>query len=258
MQIKEFFLLIGKSVTPGTYKDLTSASMKQACLYFMGVVSLAFFITMLLYVPVFADLSYNFNKGLSKFTKLSIDVSLETSEPISLKNLGVAIDTTGNLTNISEENVLITGKHIMMRPVNCMLFRPLCFLSKDRVRTVSLGSENLMEHRKGLISIATTLVILLIPTIIVSLYLMYLIKYVSIILIASALAFLVTRIRLYEVKLLKTIKLAAYTITPMIFIELINLRFGFNLYFMPLALFAVLFTIGIALIGEKSIKHKGE
>lgn len=256
MKPKEFFLLIGKSVHPRTYKDLASSSMKRTAVYFFGVLSLAFVITMLLYVPVFTDLSFNLNKGLSKLTKLNLDISLETSEPIYFKKLGLAIDTTGNLTNITQENVLVTDNHIMMRPASCMMFRPLCFFSKEKIKTISLGSKNLVDYKTDMISIATTLAVLLIPTIIVSFYLMYMIKYVLIILLASALAFLITRMRLYEVNFLKTIKLAAYTITPMMLIEVINLRFGFNLYFIPFVIFAILFTVGIFLIGEKTIKSK--
>lgn len=256
MKLKEFFLLIRKSVTPNTYKDLASSSMKQTCVYFFGVLSLAFLVTILLYVPVLADLSFSLNKGLSKFTKLELDVSLETSEPVYFKNLGIAIDTTGNLTNVTEEKILVTADHIIMRPTSCILFRPLCLFSKGKVKTISFESKNLMDYKKDIISIVTSLMILLIPTLIVSFYLMYLIKYGLIVLLASTLAFLITRIRLYEVKLWKTMKLATYTITPMIFLEVINLRFGFNLYFIPLMIFAILFTIGIMLIGEKAIKHK--
>lgn len=256
MKLKQFFMLIGKSMTPNTYKELASSSMKQTCIYFFGVLSLAFFVTILLYIPVLADLSFSLNKGLSKLTRFNLDVSLETSEPIFFKSLGIAIDTTGNLTNVTKEKVLVTDKHIMMMPTSCILFRPLCLFSRGKVRTISLESKNLMDYKNDIISVITNLVILLIPTIIVSFYLMYLVKYGLIVLLASALAFLITRIRLYEVKLLKTIKLATYTITPMIFIEVINLRFGFNLYFVPLVIFAILFTIGIMLIGEKAIKRK--
>jgi len=258
MKLKEFFLLMGKSLSPNTYKDLASGSMKQAIIYFLGVLSLAFIITMLLYVPVLADLSLNLDKGLSKLTKLNISINIETSEPIYFNNIGLAIDTTGKLSNISNEKVLVTNKYIFTKPLKCMLFSPLCLLSKEKMNTLSLEPKNLMDYKKDMISMANTLIILLIPAIVVSLYLMYMVKYILIILLASILAFLITRIRLYEVKLSKTIKLAAYTVTPMIFIEVINLRFGFNLYFMPLVIFAALLTIGLMLIGEKAIRHKGE
>lgn len=256
MKLREFFLLIGKSVTPGAYKDLVLSSMKQTCAYFLGVLSLAFLITILLYVPVLTDLSFNLNKGLSKLTKLNIDVSLETSEPIQFKSLGIAIDTTGKITNLTEEKVLVTDKHIMIGSTKCLLFKPLCSFSKDKVKTISLEPKNLIQYKNDVISVATTLILLLIPTILVSFYLMYLIKYVIIILIVSTLTFLLTRIRLYEVRLLKIVKLATYTITPMVFIEVINLRFMLNLHLIPLIIFAILFTIGIMLIGEKAIKHK--
>jgi hypothetical protein len=256
MKPKDFFMLITKSVNPSSYKDLASSSVKQTLIYFFGVLSLAFFVTALLYLPVLTDLSFTLNKGLSKFTKINIDVSVETSEPVYFRSIGLAVDTTGNITNITKEKVVMTDKHIMLRPASCLLFSPLCFLSRNKVKTISLGSKNLLDYKKDIGSLATTLTVLLIPTIVVSLYLMYLIKYVLMILFVSALTFLVTRLRLYEVQLMKTVKLAAYTITPMILIEVINLRFGFKLYFVPFVIFAVLFTIGIMLVGEKAIKQR--
>ncbi|MCP3684145.1 MAG: DUF1189 domain-containing protein [bacterium] len=238
------------SLYPLKYKQLSNRGIKDAFAYFFIMLFVFSIIALLISLPALFTLGSHLNAQLSKFETLSIDVDIETKEPVVFDRLGVVVDSTGQ-TEYEGNKILITKEELIGKPVLCLLYKPMCLISGEEIRAPTSQWENVLENQDSSTRLVQSLMIVALPALFVVLYCFFALKYLILMLLFSIIGFVITRILLFETHFVRIFKIALYSTTIMALIEIINLSFGYKLYGAPLILFAIVFIIGLFMIIHK-------
>ena len=208
---------------PRNYTGLSSRSIRKGVMYIIALLFASFIIMCIISLPNIISLPGYIENELSRFDKLNITIDAEMNSPVKLtrEDPQIIIDTTGKTTELGDEKVLITDSMLYYRPYgttkeyNLSEFKDPTTKSEELSRLLAFGA------------------ILLLPTILITSYVMFLIKYAATILIASLLIFLIARIAKKDMGIKRSINTAIYAATPMVLIEVVFIPFN-SKYLVPL------------------------
>ena len=250
--IKPFFKAFLESLNPNAYAHLSTRSTGKAFHYFASVIILTFFILVFAGIPGFAKVPNEIEKQMEKFSRLEISVEAEMSEPIILKSSSgenlIAIDTTGAITNRTEEVLLITKDK--------MFYQPTIPFAKSREYNMT-ELKDLVKNRDKAVFLMWMLIILIMPGILLISFVAYLLKYLFFVSSAFVAALIVTKLMKIKVKPKHIFNIALYAATPMILLDIIGSQF-FRMYGIPYLAFAFYFIVGIALNAESKPAFEGK
>lgn len=247
------------TLNPKTYSDLSEVKVKKSFNYLLGLLFASFILMSILSLPTIINLPESIKGELNKFEKFNISIDIEMSEPVMLtpEDPQIIIDTTTNRTELGKEKLLITDEIISYRPYG-----------KTKTSDIS-EFEDLTNKKEETSKFLTFIAILLIPSILITAYLMFLIKYLITILVFTLLIFIGVRIGKRNLPILKSLNTAIYAATPMILLEFIMIPFnskylvpifqimGMNFYLVTLLIYAIL-AVSAAYFASKKKKKKGE
>ena len=261
MSFKEFTKTLFKSINPERYNEISSRNLKDASKYIFSVLFLSFVVMLLLMLPFFGTFPLKAEQAINSFTVINLNPNIETQQPIIFpaKQQWLIIDTTGTTTNLSEGKILITQDKVYNKAGLCFWMEPACMLYKpeNRVEQKDLTEyTDIKNHAPEISAMITTLFILALPTIILGLYLVLLIKYTLIILAASVLMFGISKILKKDTRYKTILKMSMYSCTILIVLDVVLMPLKINLRYMPLAIYAILLFIGTYLISEHEITRE--
>lgn len=253
---KEFLSTMWKTLMPHQYAHLSERTYRQAFAYFASILLLGFFVMALLLIPQMLFLPSIIENNTAKLTDLSIDVKVETSEPIILTESSpfVVIDTTGNIQNVSQANLLVTQDYleysslIGARRINV-----------SDLRTIGKDPEFLKDAI--LFSI-----ILLGPGILIAGLIGAFLKYFIVASLIGIGGFLFGRLLRFHIEFKKAYLISFYSSTLMVLLDLITLPIGLGPYLLPvrilgislniisLAIMLTLFIIAIFIVGHLEVR----
>ena len=247
---KSIFELILKRiysfVNPAEFNKLIKKSLRKAFNHFFFALFLIFIVMSLFALPKIITLPSYLEEQFSNFDTLKIDIDVGMNSPIILseKDPQVIIDTT-NQTKLTKEKLMITKGALYYKPYN-------------KVKEINFSSfKNVLENKKDISNMITFLIILALPSILITIYLMLVVKYLFIALLTSAIAFIIARIRINPIKFKILLKAAIYSLTSIIIIEVISAPFstrylipfiqlgGMNFYVSTLLLYVITFISAI-------------
>jgi len=208
---------------PKSYSELSSRSVRKGFTYLLALLFASFIIMSVISLPNIINLPGYIDNELSKFSKLNISIDAEMDSPVKLTkdDPQIIIDTTGTNTELGEEKLLITEDNIY--------YRPYAF-----AKTYNLSEfKDLTQKKDEISNLLTVAALLLIPTILLTSYVMFFIKYAITILVASLLIFLTARIIKKDISIKRSLNTALYAATPIILIEVIFIPFN-SKYLIPL------------------------
>jgi hypothetical protein len=240
---------------PRRYFELADKRLRQSIRYVIALLFVCFIITTIISIPKVLMLQKDFNNAFLGISEYQIQSSFSTQKPVSFPttNALITIDTTKN-SSISNE---------------------ILFIEKDRLLYNILGNKEeflfneykLSDNRQASKSIILLTILLLLPGIMLSYYIIYLIKYFLIIIVTALIAAGIAKITKNIISLKKAFILAAYTSTIMIGIETLLIPFalkktllstiffpGIHISWPALTLFLALFVTAIRLNGSTNIK----
>jgi hypothetical protein len=244
---------------PKTYSDLSEVRVKKSFNYLLALLLASFILMLIVSIPALINMPEYLKEELNKFETFNISIDIEMSEPAMFteKDPQVIIDTTTDRTELGREKVLITDEVISYRPYG-------------KTRTTDISEfEDLTNKKEETAVFLTFLAILLIPSILITAYLMFLIKYLVIILVFTLLLFISVRIAKKDLGFKKAFNTALYAATPMILLEVILIPFnskylvqifqimGMNFYLVTLLIYLVLVSSAAYFAAQKKRK-KGE
>lgn len=261
MSFKEFIKTLFKSINPERYNELSSRSFKDATKYIFSVLFLSFIVMLVLILPFFGTFPLKVEQAINSFTVINLNPDIETQQAIIFpaKQQWIVIDTTGTTTNLSEGKILITKDKVYNKAGLCFWIDSACWLYKpeNKVEQKPLTDyTDIKNHAPEISAIITTLFILALPTIILGLYLILLIKYTLIILIGSLIMLGISKILKKDTYYSTILKMSMYSCSILIVLDVVLLPLKINLRYIPLIIYAVLLFVGTYLLAEHEITRE--
>jgi len=238
----QFLWTILRSLNPESYHQLCQRTLFKSSKYLANIVVMS---VMLMAFLVAFNLAGFHNALKTELQKVEdINLTRDMTEPIYFESQGIRVADEANYTG---ENLLITDNEIVHKPFLCALIKPACIIF-NKPKAIEYS-----DNPDDLANMLFFFMLLLIPGML-CLYLIYfMVKTALIILVVSYAAKLLARAFKFRVAFIKIIHIAIYASTIFILLEPINL-IVWNLYYIHLLVFLIIFTIAVLLVGEH--KHK--
>jgi len=236
-QIREsvpFFRTIWLALNPWRYDEVRERTTGNAFKYFFSFAFLVFVLSIIFLLPTIGGFV---NSQLKHFDKLEVSFNTSMNSPVVLpgNNPYITIDTRKSEGQLKEGMFLITDDYLYMKPF-------FGSVTKERLAPY----KNLAENEGTVI----ILLLLMLPSLLFLFYIGYAIKLLVIVLLATMIGFVITRIAKFDVDFLNALKAGLFAATPMMIIDLVRLPFGLNVYFAQYIAFLVFFIMGIVKVGE--------
>ncbi|MBT7902842.1 DUF1189 family protein [Candidatus Woesearchaeota archaeon] len=250
-----FFKTIAKSFNPLEYDELSDTSNKETTKYFFSYLFLGFVLLVLLLIPTFVSLTGQLESEFSKFDKLSLNIEHQMNEEANIEIAGrhlFRIDTRAKELNLTSETFLITSSYLYKENYK--------FPFSNEVKQIKLGEyKNLVDNKSFVSQLLTIISVLLMPSLLILGYGYLVIKYALIIIIASGLALILSRVLKFDITYLEILKICVFSTTPLILLDIIRVAFNFNFYYLNYAVYAIFVILGIGITGEfeeRGVKKK--
>jgi len=211
------------SANPAEFEKLTHKPIAKAFKHTLFILFICFIIMSILALPKIISIKSNLENQFSHFDKLTLNIEAEMNSPLVFteKDSQIVIDTNNQL-NMSKEKLLITKDYIYYKPYN----------SIKKINTSDF--KNLLENKEKTSNILSFLIILALPSILLTSYILYSIKYLFIAIVFTLLGFIIARLRINPIKFKQILKIALYSTTSIILIEVISVPFSTS-YLFPFA-----------------------
>lgn len=211
MDKPNFFWDLLNSINPFYYHNVADRKLWLGFKHVFLVLLLCFGIMLVILIPFFASLPNTVYNELKKFDTLAVNGTASMSEPIEIpkRNTVLAIDTTGKLTLLEKEKVLVTKEYIYFK-----FFTKTKRISIDKLM-------NIGGYKKEFVWMLISFLALIIPSLLFYTYLIFLIKYLLVILVLALIVFVTERLLLlYKVSFKRVFNVLMFAIAPMALIEI--------------------------------------
>lgn len=183
----EFLITVARTFNPFSYSKLSESVKKDAIRYFLAIIFFGTVLMSILYVPNILSCYNNYDTFFEDIKVLRADFRLETNRSINITLparifLGaqkITIDTTGEI-EANETEVLITEDFV--------------YYENGEKRKKIEEFTNITEHKDKTKNTLMTLFIMLSPALFVITYLVYLLLFSAIILLASFVMMIITNL----------------------------------------------------------------
>lgn len=253
-----FWKQVMLAFSPKNYSELSERSAKKGVKYILALLLASFIIMCIMAMPKIMVMPQYIESELANFEKLNISIEMETSTPVRItgEDPQIIIDSEEREA-MGDEKLLIAGNYLYYKPYGA-----------TRAYNISEYS-NVLSSKKKVSRLVAFAAILLIPTILITSYIMFLVKYAITIAAFALLLFVFLRIAKRDLGLKKSLNVAIYASTPMILIEVIFIPFnskylvplfqfmGMNYYLATLAIYAAL-ALPASYFAMKKKKKKKE
>ena len=226
------------ALNPYKYDELVDRKKRHALQYFVMLLLLVFILTAILFIPTLTLLPSYMQEEFSKFTKLSVTLDYEQTEPIKVPKVHpvITIDTVNPRESIEEGYILISKGSVFYRFTG---FTKGTMISTDDLLSAS-----------GFSKILTSIFIMLAPMLIVMLYLFHAVKYLIVIFAVSAIGFIFSRVVRFGIEFYDCIKVGMYASTPMILLGLLTKPFVPSVGYLEYLVFLAYFIVGVFKVGD--------
>ncbi len=211
---------------PKKYSELSTRTIRSGLKYLLSLLLASFIIMCILALPSVVSMPQYIESELSKFSKLNISIDTEMDSPVMIpeKDPQIVVDTTNTAKEMGNEKILITEDYAYYRPYG-------------RTMRYNLSEfKDITAHKKETSKFLTFLAILLIPTVLITSYVIFLVKYILMIIVVALILFLAAKIARKNLSIFRSLNTALYASTPMILIEVIFIPFN-SKYLIPVSQF---------------------
>jgi len=237
--LKSFLQRVGWSLNPQGYKDIIDSKKRQSIGYFFAILLFAIIIMSIAAIPLLAALPSNLGKEFDKFDRFNIKLNISMKEPVVLvpTHPFITIDTTNTTTELQQGTFLITKDYIYSKG----LF--------GRINQQNISDyKDITDNKEQVNTLLFILTIIAIPSLLICIYALFMIKYMVIIILMWLIALVTTRIAKYDIKLGDLFNVVVHAATVMILLELIFLPLPIRHYLFPVNVFYGI-TVGLIPFG---------
>lgn len=241
-----FFKKLAKSFSFFEYEELCEKKMSESFLYFLKLMLLATLLMFVAAIPIFIGFSNSIDKVMENFEHLELNIDASSKGPVILfpgdSYKEIIVHWESNETEIEKGRFLI-GEDRFVRKT----------LFGSQYTNLS-GYSNVLGHEDFYKKAAIMLVIFLIPSMIVGAYVLFSIKFLIMIILLSAVAYIITRIMRFEVEYKHCFNVAIYASTIGVLVAMIAFPYNIQLPLIRIewigyALTLVYFIVGMRYAG---------
>jgi hypothetical protein len=250
-EIKEsvpFFKSIWLALNPWRYDELKDRGTGMVLKYFFSFIFLAFILAVIVMLPAISGIV---SRSMGHFDTLAVsfNTSMNSAAVFPEKSPYITLDTRTSEGKLKEGRFLITDDYLYWKQ----------YITGE-VNREPLGQYKNLLANEGLV---VALVVLMAPSLLFLFYILYAIKVFLIVVLATILCFVITRLARFDVPFLESLKVAMMSATPMIIIDLVRLPLGLNVYYAQYIAFLIFFIAGTIKAGEFEErkgrgKHRGK
>lgn len=225
------------SLNPRRYGELMGASVLHAIRYIALILLLLFIAMSIISLPKLFNLPEQITTELEKFDQVDIDLSVSMSAPATFfaGDPQIVIDTTGAATQIGAEKLLITKEFLAYRPYG-------------KVEQIAVADlKQVTDHKQQISKLLTWLFVLILPSLLLTTYVLFFIKYTVLILMMTLIVFAYNRLIKKDKGVRNSFLIAAYAATAMMLIEVLFLPFS-STYLLPFLQIGGMNFYGVSLI----------
>jgi len=206
----EYFKEIWHSFIPKKWHVL--AEKKGSLGFVVKTLFLSFILMCIVFLPFVATIPQQVMKELDKFTVLNVHGDLEMTSPVQFpkENPVFVIDTTGEVTEPGKKVILVTKDLIYFRPL---------------VKTYSISFkefEDVPANKAEVKKLAVFLIALILPSILAYAFLIYLVKYLLIVLLVGTVYFLLLDLTHWKKPWKTMVRITAYSSVIPIALEVVS------------------------------------
>ena len=248
--LAKLLLTATNTLNPLSYKSRSMSSFQATFKYVAAITLLAVLILAASSAPLLYNAPSIAKEQLSKFSSIELKINFETTQPIIYK--GILINTTASAETGKKYKAAITTDGILAKPKACLLFSQLCLIGSEQKQLASFKEPG---NREWLAKAGATAAWLLTPYILAIIYIIVLAKYLIATTAITAIAFAATRFRLGTIGIAPLFNITARALTITVLAETANLRFGMELYHIPLIISGLLMAAGIFAASDNMIEE---
>ena len=244
--MKNFLRVLLKSANPWQLRHLSHRHRKDNLKFLLLLVLISFVLMCIVTLPKIIGLPDYLSGKFSSFEKFEVNLTTEMKEPIVFTESKpeIIVDTTGTYTNLSKERLLITKDRIFYR-----------FLFKEG--SIKTGEyKDLLGKKDELSNLATIMVILAMPSVLLISYVLYVIKYFLISLLFSFIAFFTLKLIRYKLKFKDVYTMSIYALFYYVLLDVLFIPFNVGVYlsYLPLLLYIICFIFGICTLEKVRVR----
>lgn len=244
-----FWRTFFKSFWPDYYHDLSQHTLQHAFSYFLKAWLLAFLIFGILSLGYVFKLSGVLQSEFAKIEAFDITTNITVTEPLHLPPSVVV----ANAQDYNNELLLITAQQLSYRDPLCLVLRSLCLYERDPIVWKAEELQASLRDKTELSKEVYGFFLLMIPGIVLGIFILYGLKYLVLILLASFVMYLLSLVTSYDIPVKKLLVMAFYSSTLMMLIEMISMPYV-NLYFVPFVVYIVVLGVAVMLVSHKKEK----
>ena len=241
--MRKFFKEIAFSLNPGKYGELRHVHPRVSIAYFFKLLLLSILLFVVFAIPTLYSWPDFMQAQMQKLESFTLNVDIQQTEPIlfTLAGTRLVIDTNSNLTEPEGKEVLVTKKEISVQRFG-------------KEFSLQFGEyKDMLSKKKELAYFSLIRFLLFLPSLLLLLYLFYVIKFallVALFVLIGALALVIGKKKIDWIQIMNT---GVFALTPLILVKKLILPFVVfpYVYFIPLLFFLIYFFYGLFGPNEK-------
>ncbi|NTV24183.1 MAG: DUF1189 family protein [Nanoarchaeota archaeon] len=256
MRLNEFIFLFKSSLSPENYRMLMTRRKRDTLQFLLMLVSISLLLGTILSFPRLLEFPQSVETALSNFEKFNITgIDVELKEPVVVWGYPkVIVDFTKQPQNHTDSYLTITNSQIIRRVFSPSLFPPRLY--DYEAKSIS-DYSNVLEVIRGIRWLYFVILIMVAPSVLFVLYLIYIAKYMVLSIIMTLIAFLLLVARGKSAKHLHVWRTSIYAMSPLVVMEL-GLSPVLKLGILPFLVYILLMALSLMRLGGKDadIKEK--
>lgn len=242
MEWRDYFSLFLKSFNPRSYRFLADRFSSDVLRYWLFLFVFSFVVMLILFIPLLATLSSDLQEKANQIDDFSLDGHVTLTKPLVIvKDPLILMDF--NRTYPTNEKVLITK--------DALFFKKYYWFGDEQV--VFSDIKNLRNPEA--VSLMAFAALLIIPSLLFLVFLVFLVKDSLIVLVVAALGFAVANLLKYRVSFSKSVRIAVFTGTLLVFLEFVLFPF-WRSFWIPFLIFVVYYGMALAQVGEEKFESR--
>lgn len=233
--LKDYKKYLATSLKPTKYKEFSHKPTKSYIFFQLKHIFLLLIIMLLISLPLLFSMPQKIESTFSSFDTLYVTLDVKTNGPITIaKQPHIQVDL--DKQNITDENILFTKQGVYKKK-----FFKESFTSWDELRSIP---QNIQDYKVFL----TIFAILLIPSLILALYLFFLLEILILFAITFSLAFLIIKITKFSISNTLLTKILLIALTPVLILQILPFLYT-KLFIIPFILYIILVGFAIWVSG---------
>ena len=242
MLLKEYLLMILKSLNPDKHRQLVKTPFFYLVRYLGILMVLCLLVSVIIMIPMLKDYQDDIAEEMAAFDEFQIDIDVSSAEPVEiLSKPRIVIDLEKE--ELSNEWILITNDSVM--------YKTFIFFG---VKEEPFSDYSSVKSEKSA-SFYSKIVIFLLPAVLFWIGILHGIKYVILISLFSVLGWVFFISPRYHITWKKSLKVAVFTATPMVILDLALWPVKV-MFIIPVLVYVVYFVLGLIMVSERKPHHQ--